>query len=282
MFRGADAETGLPRVLGFPLSCRPFPRRRLDEVPRPARVLPESPPRAAAPSAGQAVPAAPLEQWNNLFAPGQGMKLPSRLPSANGKGASQAPRTAFVLVGTIVSSSPDARRAILWANGMKLPKAFREGEEVEPGRSSPPSSGTRFGLPGGRSARSWTSFPWGARFEHPFSARSGAGGGRAGRNPGGRHLRPTERRHPREPHRGQPVLHRRGGVAQLTGNINQFMTQVRLIPFFEGNKSAGYRIAAIRPGTTFERLGFQGGDVLQQVNGLDVSSPRSSTPSSRT
>jgi hypothetical protein len=36
-------------------------------------------------------------------------------------------------VGTIVSSSPDARRAILWADGMKLPKAFREKEEVEPG-----------------------------------------------------------------------------------------------------------------------------------------------------
>ena len=63
------------------------------------------------------------------------------------------------------------------------------------------------------------------------------------------------------------------GVTQLTTNINQYMTQVRLIPFFEGNKSAGYRIAAIRPGTTFEQLGFQGGDVLQQVNGLDLSSP---------
>jgi general secretion pathway protein C len=63
------------------------------------------------------------------------------------------------------------------------------------------------------------------------------------------------------------------GVAQLTGNFNQFMTQVRLVPYFEGNKAAGYRIAAVRPGTTFEQLGFQGGDILQQVNGLDVSSP---------
>jgi hypothetical protein len=42
-------------------------------------------------------------------------------------------RTVFVLVGTIASSSPDSRRAILWADGMKLPKAFREKEEVEPG-----------------------------------------------------------------------------------------------------------------------------------------------------
>jgi len=61
------------------------------------------------------------------------MNLPSRLPTANAQSASQAPRSLFVLVGTIVSSSPDARRAILWTDGMKLPKAFREKEEVEPG-----------------------------------------------------------------------------------------------------------------------------------------------------
>ncbi len=89
--------------------------------------------RAAAPVPAQAAPAPPPEQWNNLFAPKDGMKMASRLPAANGKSASQGPRTAYLLVGTIVSSSPAARRAILWANGMKEPKAFREKEEVEPG-----------------------------------------------------------------------------------------------------------------------------------------------------
>ena len=94
---------------------------------------PKAAARPAAPPADRAVPAVPPEQWTNLFAPAQGMNLPSRLPSANAKSASQAPRTAFVLVGTIVSSNPSSRRAILWANGMKEPKAFRETEEVEPG-----------------------------------------------------------------------------------------------------------------------------------------------------
>ena len=61
------------------------------------------------------------------------MRLASRLPAMDGKSASQAPRSAFVLVGTIGSSSPAMRRAILWANGMKEPKAFREKEEIEPG-----------------------------------------------------------------------------------------------------------------------------------------------------
>ena len=90
-------------------------------------------PAAAAAPAGQTAAATPPEQWNNLCAPEQGMNLPSRLPTANAQSASRASRTMFVLVGTIVSSSPDSRRAILWADGMKLPKAFRESEEVEPG-----------------------------------------------------------------------------------------------------------------------------------------------------
>ena len=89
--------------------------------------------QTAVPPDGRTAPATPPEEWNNLFAPGDGMKLASRLPAANAKGGSQGPRTAFVLVGTIVSSTPSARRAILWASGMKEPKAFRIKEEVEPG-----------------------------------------------------------------------------------------------------------------------------------------------------
>jgi hypothetical protein len=94
---------------------------------------PKGPVRAAASSAGSGVPAVPPEEWNNLFAPGDGMKLASRLPAVDPTASSQAPRSNFVLVGTIVSSSPSARRAVLWADGMKEPKAFRVKEEVEPG-----------------------------------------------------------------------------------------------------------------------------------------------------
>ena len=230
-----------------------------------------APPAAAPPP--RAVPATTPEQWTNLFAPSQGMKLPSRLPSANAKSASQGPRTAFVLVGTIVSSNPASSRAILWANGMKEPKAFREKEEVEPGAflSSVERDKawiTRGGeremleiLPVGSKTRASLSPPAGPRSAPPGAPQA------AGSSP---------------PPAGDIRVERLGdnrfsideaGVTQLTTNINQYMTQVRLIPFFEGNKSSGYRIAAIRPGTTFEQLGFQGGDVLQQVNGLDVSSP---------
>jgi len=94
---------------------------------------PEGTAQAAATPGGPGVPAAPPEEWNNLFAPGDGMKLASRLPAIDAKTGSPAANSKFVLVGTIVSSTPSARRAVLWANGMKEPKAFREKEEVEPG-----------------------------------------------------------------------------------------------------------------------------------------------------
>lgn len=236
---------------------------------------PKAAARPAAAAAQRVVPASPPEQWTNLFAPAQGMKIPSRLPSANAKGASQAPRTAFLLVGTIVSSTPSASRAILWANGMKLPKAFREQEEVEPGAilSSVERDKawlTRGGeremlelLPVGSKARATLPPPVaGQRSTAPGAPQ--AAGTSPGQPPGDiRVERLADNRYSID----------EAGVAQLSGNFNQFMTQVRMVPYFEGNKAAGYRLAAIRPGTTFERLGFQGGDVLQQVNGLDLSSP---------
>ena len=99
-------------------------------------LLAYSPKGAAAPvppAAGRGVPATPVEEWTNLFAPGDGMGMASRLPATGPKGASGAARTGFVLVGTIVSTKPSASRAILWADGMEEAKAFREKEEIEPG-----------------------------------------------------------------------------------------------------------------------------------------------------
>ena len=240
--------------------------------------------RAYAPKAGartavapptQAVPTAPPEQWTNLFAPAQGMKLPSRLSTANGKSGSQGQRTAFVLVGTIVSSDPASRRAILWANGMKDPKAFREKEEVEPGAFLSSVERDKVWLTRGSEREMLELLPVGSKTRGSLSPPVA---GPRGALPGAPQAAGTTPSQGVGDIRVERLADNRfsideAGVEQLTTNINQYMTQVRLIPFFEGNKSAGYRIAAIRPGTTFEQLGFQGGDVIQQVNGLDISSP---------
>jgi general secretion pathway protein C len=203
------------------------------------------------------------------------MNIPSRIPAANAKSVSQAPRSAFVLVGTIVSSTPSARRAILWADGMTLPKAFREMEEVEPGAFLSSVERDRVWLTRGGEREMLEILPVGSKARASLSPPAA---GQRSAAPGAPQAAGTSPSQPPGDIRVERLADNRfaideAGVAQLSGNINQFMTQVRLIPFFEGNKSAGYRIAAIRPGTTFERLGFQGGDVLQQVNGLDLSSP---------
>jgi len=223
--------------------------------------------RPAAAPAARAFPASPPEQWNNLFAPAQGMKIPSRLPTAGASSVSQAPRTAFVLVGTIVSSSSATRRAILWATGMKEPKAFREKDEVEPGAFLSSVERDKAWITRGREREKLDLLPVGSRVR-PTTSAAPAAPQPAGTSPSQatgdiRVERLADNRFSID----------EAGVAQLSANFNQFMTQVRMVPYFEGNKAAGYRLASIRPGTTFEKLGFQGGDVLQQVNGLDLSSP---------
>ena len=232
--------------------------------------------RPAAAPAERAVPTMPPEQWTNLFAPAQGMKIPSRLPSANAKSVSQAPRTAFVLVGTIVSSNPASRRAILWANGMKEPKAFREKEEVEPGAFLSSVERDKVWLTRGGEREMLEILPVGSKAR---SSLSPPVAGQRSAAPGPPQATgPSPAAQPAGDIRVERLADNRfaideAGVAQLSGNFNQFMTQVRMVPYFEGNAAAGYRLAAIRPGTTFERLGFQGGDILQQVNGVDLSTP---------
>jgi general secretion pathway protein C len=236
---------------------------------------PKAAARPAAVPAERVVPASPPEQWTNLFAPAQGMKIPSRLPAANAKSVSQAPRTAFVLVGTIVSSTPSARRAILWANGMTQPKAFREMEEVEPGAFLSSVERDKVWLTRGSEREMLEILPVGSKVRASLSSPVA---GQKSAAPGAPQAAGTSSSQTPGDIRVERLADNRfaideAGVAQLSGNFNQFMTQVRMVPYFEGNTAAGYRLAAIRPGTTFERLGFQGGDILQQVNGLDLSTP---------
>jgi general secretion pathway protein C len=228
---------------------------------------PKTPALSAGAPSESASPPLPVEEWRNLFSPSQGMKTPSRLPAAAGKGTAPASRSNFVLVGTIVSSTPSARRAILWAEGMKEPRAYRESEEVEPGAVVAAVERDKIYIARGNEREKLDLLPVGSRSRAPASppAAPQPSAAQVSSQPAG-DIRVTRLS-------DSQFSIDEGGVAQLTGNFNQFMTQVRLVPYFEGNKSAGYRIAAVRPGTTFEKLGFQGGDVLQQVNGLDVSSP---------
>lgn len=223
--------------------------------------------------AGARAATLPPERWTNIFAPAQGMDVPSK--SAKSTGDAAAPETRYVLIGTVASDVKASRRAIVWAEGMKEPRMLREKEELEPNVRIASITRDVVWLSRGKRREKLELLPVGsrARLTLPPAAPTPAVPGRP--QPG----QPA----PGTSTEGPPLRVSKLGeniysldeasVGQLTGNINQYMTQVRLIPYFEGNKSAGYRLAAIRPGSAFEQLGFKGGDIIQQVNNVELSSP---------
>jgi type II secretion system protein C len=216
----------------------------------------------------------PPEQWINVFSPSSGMKAAARPEAGPESQAPEAPKSVYALVGTIVSSDPDAARAILWAEGMREPKMFRVHQDVEPGVSLVKVEREAAWLLRGKVREKLDLLPVGSKVRIAAAPAApgaviGAGGGAPAPVPAqsaGPDLKVTRI--------GENTFSMdEAGLGQLTGNFNQFMTQVRLIPYFEGNKNSGYRLAAIRPGTAFEKLGFAGGDVIQAINGVDLTSP---------
>jgi len=62
-------------------------------------------------------------------------------------------------------------------------------------------------------------------------------------------------------------------IASSTENLGQILTQARALPFQEQGKTVGFRISEIVPGSIYERIGLQNGDVVQRVNSQDVDEP---------
>jgi general secretion pathway protein C len=65
----------------------------------------------------------------------------------------------------------------------------------------------------------------------------------------------------------------RAEVDQQLDNMNQLFTQIRAVPHFDGGKSTGFRLFAIRQGSVFDQLGMRNGDIIQSINGQDISDP---------
>ena len=56
-------------------------------------------------------------------------------------------------------------------------------------------------------------------------------------------------------------------------NLNSVITQMRAVPFLKDGKGIGFRIFNIRSGSVFERMGLKNGDVVQSVNGIELTTP---------
>jgi type II secretion system protein C len=207
------------------------------------------------------------DQWTNIFTPASGMNIPSHY-AGTVAGPVATSTSAYVLLGTISSDSPSTRRAILWTEGMKEPVVAREHAEIEPGIRVASIERDHVWILRGQGKEKLDLLPVGSRTKNVTPpARS-----------------PVTSLPTREATPTKSSIHANkigenafsldeATVTELTGNINQFMTQVRIIPYFEANKSAGYRLAAMRPGSAFAQLGFQGGDIIQRINDVELTSP---------
>ncbi|HVN87838.1 MAG TPA: type II secretion system protein GspC [Candidatus Binatia bacterium] len=65
----------------------------------------------------------------------------------------------------------------------------------------------------------------------------------------------------------------RAEVDSALENMSQLMTQIRAVPHFEGGKSTGFRLFAIRQDSLFDKIGLKNGDILQEINGSELSDP---------
>lgn len=68
------------------------------------------------------------------------------------------------------------------------------------------------------------------------------------------------------------VLDRRE-VEQAVGDLPKLLSQARAVPNSVNGAMNGYRLDYIAPSSFYERIGLKYGDVLQQVNGVDIRDP---------
>ena len=68
------------------------------------------------------------------------------------------------------------------------------------------------------------------------------------------------------------VLDRRD-VEQVMGDVPKLLSQARAVPYLENGAMKGFRLDFIAPSSFYEKIGLKRGDVLQQVNGVDIRDP---------
>jgi general secretion pathway protein C len=74
---------------------------------------------------------------------------------------------------------------------------------------------------------------------------------------------------------GSPVrtmLDRRD-VEQAMGDVPKLLSQARAVPYLVNGAMNGFRLDYIAPSSFYEKIGLKYGDVLQQVNGVDIRDP---------
>jgi len=59
-------------------------------------------------------------------------------------------------------------------------------------------------------------------------------------------------------------------IDDALANLDKLYTEIRIVPNFQDGKAAGMKVLAIKPGSLFSKLGLQRGDILEKINGLEL------------
>jgi general secretion pathway protein C len=65
----------------------------------------------------------------------------------------------------------------------------------------------------------------------------------------------------------------RAEVQQTMQNPAQFFSQMRALPHFVNGKTDGFSISQVAPGSVFDQLGLQNGDLVTSIDGKPVTNP---------
>jgi general secretion pathway protein C len=56
----------------------------------------------------------------------------------------------------------------------------------------------------------------------------------------------------------------------------QLFSEARILPKYQEGQMVGVQVSAIKPGSLFEEMGIQDGDVITELNGIRIDSPEQS------
>jgi general secretion pathway protein C len=62
-------------------------------------------------------------------------------------------------------------------------------------------------------------------------------------------------------------------VEHSMANLSALFTQMRAVPNMQDGKTNGFRLFAIRSGSLFQKMGLQNNDVVQRINGIELTDP---------
>lgn len=65
----------------------------------------------------------------------------------------------------------------------------------------------------------------------------------------------------------------RDDLEKATSNLGLMMTQARIVPNIVAGEIKGYKIFAIKPGSIYDKIGIRNGDVIERINGMEITTP---------